>query len=282
MAGTWLPPEDPESVAPPTLPPMGPPLPGERDEARPLPTEPPGPEATPPPSDVAPPGLLVETLSPTDPPPAPPSPGVGDPPTPPSAQFALTVPEVPSRSDLSSPDLVAPVRADPVDPEPGSTPRHAKPAQRQKTSTSQPDLRFGGVYLLANGPDGPTAIPDLQLEFGERGVTLSKDDDTIVWAAPWAEIAQLATPERSKPPDGANGVVLVITPHAARAHRFVVPADRPAALEAALNSLARRQHIAPDRPERSQSVVLVTGVIVVVVAVVVVLLLAADHLIHLR
>lgn len=145
----------------------------------------------------------------------------------------------------------------------------------------QTALRFPDVYLLTSGPQGPTAIPGLQLGLDDAGITLSKYDGAAVWAAGWAEIAEVATPERSRLPDGGNGVVVVVTTRQQRSHRFVVPAARPAALEEALDSLARRHAVAPPPPQRSQPALAVIGAIVVVGAIVLVLLLAAGHVIHL-
>lgn len=142
-------------------------------------------------------------------------------------------------------------------------------------------LRFDGVYLLTSGPDGPTAVPGLHLALEDGGVTLAKGDGSPVWTAGWDQVAEVATPERSTLPDGTSGVVLVVTTRQDRSHRFVVPAGQPAALEAALGSLARSHGVAPPPPEPTQPVALVVGVIAVVAVVVAVLLLAAGHVIHL-
>jgi hypothetical protein len=157
----------------------------------------------------------------------------------------------------------------------------AEVAPAQPAVPVQTLLRFAGVYLLTSGPQGPTAVPGLQLALDEAGVTLAKGDGTAVWSAPWDEIAELAWPERSKLPDGDSGVVVVITTRQQRAHRFVVPAAQPAALEAALDSLARRHQVAPPAVEHAQPAPLVIGAIAVAAVVIAVLLLAAGHIIHL-
>lgn len=141
-------------------------------------------------------------------------------------------------------------------------------------------LRFVDAYLLTSGHGGPMAVPELTLELGEAGVALSRADTTAIWAAGWDEISELAAPERSKLPDGGPGVVLVITGKG-RSHRFVVPADRPARLEAMLDALARRHGVSPERPERSKPPVVVVGVLVVLAGALTVLLLAAGHIIRL-
>jgi len=144
-----------------------------------------------------------------------------------------------------------------------------------------PGLRFGGTYLLTSGPQGPTAVPDLVLELDDSGVALSKADATAVWRADWDGIAGLATPERSRVPDGGHGVVVVITERSGRSHRFVVPARRPARVESALDTLARGHDASPERPERSLPVLVVVAVVVLLAAALALLLLAAGHIIHL-
>ena len=164
-------------------------------------------------------------------------------------------------------------------PDPAPVP--APTPEVQQAVPVQTVLRFAGVYLLTAGPQGPTAVPGLQLALDEAGVTLAKGDGTTVWSAPWGEIAELATPERSKLPDGGTGLVVVVTTRQQRSHRFVVPADQPSALESALDSLARRHQVAPALTPRTQPAALVIGAVVVAAVVVAVLLLAAGHVIHL-
>ncbi len=126
-------------------------------------------------------------------------------------------------------------------------------------------LRFSGVYLLTTGPQGLTAVPGLQLTLDGTGLTVAKNDDEVVWTAPWGEVAELATPEPSKLPDGADGLVVVVTTREKRSHRFV----------------ARRFIVVPRATPRSQSAPVVVGAIVIAAAVVAALLLAAGHVVHL-
>ncbi len=160
------------------------------------------------------------------------------------------------------------------------------PASNEATVEAVPSvadvvLRFSGTYLLTTGPDGPAAVPGLQITFDGAGITVAKDNGTAVWSTTWVETAELATPERSKLPDGRSGVVVVVTTRLERTHRFVVPAEKPAALEAALGSLAHRHGVAPLPTVKTQSLPIVIGAVVVAAAAVAVLLLAAGHVIHL-
>ena len=95
--------------------------------------------------------------------------------------------------------------------------------------------------------------PGLQLARRRRvpGWALAKGDGTAVWSAPWAEIAEVAAPERSKLPGGGLGWWW--SSRQQRSHRFVVPADRPADLEAALDSVARRHAASPGARRPSPS-----------------------------
>ena len=142
-------------------------------------------------------------------------------------------------------------------------------------------LRFSGAYLLTVGPDGPVAVPGLQMTFDRAGVTLAKKDGAAVWSAAWPEIGELSTPERSKLPDGSDGVVVVVTTRLGQSHRFVVPAEDAAALESALNSLAHHHDVAPSAAVKTQSWPLVIGAVLMAGAAVTVLLLAAGHVIRL-
>jgi len=148
-------------------------------------------------------------------------------------------------------------------------------------SSGPTHLELSDVYLLTEGPDGPAAVPGLRLGLDDQKVTLAKGDGTVVWSTPWENVAELATPERSKLPDGEDGVVLVVTPHQERAHRFVVPSESPPSLEATLESVARRHGVAADPPERTLPAYIVAGAVVVVAGTVAILLLAAGHIVHL-
>jgi hypothetical protein len=153
-------------------------------------------------------------------------------------------------------------------------------------------LLFEGCLLLTNGPDGPIAIPELNLGLDEDGISLERDDGTRVWSVAWSEVAEVATPERSTLNDGGDGVVLLITPTDGRSHRFVIPCAQPAKLEATIGSYARAmgvrrvqrsqriaQEVADDSRHRSSPIwIVVAAATVIVVAV---LVLAAAHTINL-
>lgn len=180
------------------------------------------------------------------------------------------------------PDPPAP--AGPLPPQTPATAPETPPGDHQRGAGAPragTALRFDGTFLLTSGPDGPTAVPGLTLQLDDAGVALSKSDGAPVWACGWDEISELAAPERSKLPDGGHGVLVVITATDGRSHRFVVPATRPATVEAAVDSLARRRKVWPERPQRSQPAVVVAAVLVVLAGALAVLLLQAGHVIQL-
>ncbi len=152
--------------------------------------------------------------------------------------------------------------------------------RRARTSGADGSDRFPGVYLLTVGPEGPTAVPGLVLEFDPRGVQLSRSDGTLVWKAWWEEIDEMATPERSRLPDATNAVVVVLTTTSGRSHRFVVPARRPSKTEATIRALAKHHDAVAERPD-PQSPWVIAAVGLVVVGAVTALLLAAGHVIAL-
>lgn len=168
-----------------------------------------------------------------------------------------------------------------------SDPDRAVPADSLVLGRTPPDgppegtWRFDGVYLLTTGPDGPTAVPGLILELGNRGVGLWRADGAPVWIPTWDEITELSAPERSRLPGAGHGVVVLITATDGRAHRFVIPTASPGSLEASLNSLARRRNVSPERPERSQPAFVVIGALIVLAAALALLLLSAGHIVSL-
>lgn len=144
-----------------------------------------------------------------------------------------------------------------------------------------PSTEFSGVYLLTTGPDGPTAVAGLRLSLGDQGATLTKPDFTKVWSANWTEIESLSTPERSTLPDGAPGVVLMVTPRLGRSHRFVIPASEAGALEEIIESTAVSHGLAAHLSDRQPNP-FVVGLLVAVVALIVAgLLLVAGHVMSL-
>ncbi|MHB8220927.1 MAG: hypothetical protein ACYDHU_11510 [Acidimicrobiales bacterium] len=124
-------------------------------------------------------------------------------------------------------------------------------------------------------------MPGLRLEFGAAGLSLTKFDGSPVWAARWDQVDELATPERSRLPDQGDGVVLVVGTNDRCSHRFVLPSDEPAALEAVLETIARNHGAHRTGARRAQPLVIVVSAIVIVAAVAIVLVLAAGHVIHL-
>ncbi len=66
------------------------------------------------------------------------------------------------------------------------------------------------VYLLTEGPEGTTAIPDLTLTFLDTGIALDKADGEHVWSSPWDQLEEMSPVNRSELPDGRPGVVIVV------------------------------------------------------------------------
>jgi len=141
-------------------------------------------------------------------------------------------------------------------------------------------FQFGSVYLLTSGPDGPTAVPGLRIELGPQGLSLARADGARIWNARWDQVSEFATPERSVLPDHGHGVVLFVSTHDGRSHRFVLPSDEPAALESMLEHIARTHGVHPIGARRTEPRVIVTGAIVIVVAVAIILFLSAGHVIN--
>jgi hypothetical protein len=151
----------------------------------------------------------------------------------------------------------------------------------ESRSPVRTSVAFSQVYLLALGENGLTAIPDLRLELDESGVLLQKAQGDPVWQVGWSQVTALSTPERSELPNSARGVVLELTTTEPRTHRFVVPAGKPAAIEAALNSLATSKGVRTkdaDQKVPALTALLVLGATSGVIAL---LLLAAGHVINL-
>jgi hypothetical protein len=138
-----------------------------------------------------------------------------------------------------------------------------------------------GVYLLTEGPDGRVAVPDLALSFLSDGIALDKADGEPVWRAPWSELDEMSTVERSELPDGGDGVVItVVEREGRRRHSFVLPADDPISTESSVWALARAHRLRTNRPRRPVSRFLTASVVVAAAATLTVLLLSAAHVIH--
>ncbi len=113
------------------------------------------------------------------------------------------------------------------------------PAPGRVSGPPASNFTFTDVYLLiSSGPDGSTAVGELQLGIGPAGLWVSKTDGNPVWTTDWGHVKDLAAPERAKLPGGKQGVVLVVVTQDDRAHRFVVPSAHPAAFEDALARFA--------------------------------------------
>ncbi len=58
------------------------------------------------------------------------------------------------------------------------------------------------VYLLTDGSEGTTAVPDLTLTFLDTGIALDKADGEHVWSSPWDQLEEMSPVNRSELPDG--------------------------------------------------------------------------------
>ena len=103
--------------------------------------------------------------------------------------------------------------------------------------TGSEQLHVSGVSLLTTADTGPVTVPDLGLTFNASGVTVSKATGEIVRVMGWNDLKGLATESRPST-SPYNGVVLKVST-AAKAHRFVVPAEDPTAFEDRLAGVAR-------------------------------------------
>jgi hypothetical protein len=213
----------------------------------------------------------------------------GNPPQPPEAH---EMSPTPAEFPMPPADRFEPAASDPPDGSstepsgPSATtesplPAAGVPPEPLSGTDIETQLRLSGVFLLTEGPDGPTAVPGLTLELTRAGLSIAKMDETPVWSASWEDVVELATPERSRLPDGASGVVLTVETSRGRIHRFVLPSREPDRLEAALETLADQMGISPARRPRHHSPVLAILVLLATAAAVTVLLLAAGHVIHL-
>jgi hypothetical protein len=138
-------------------------------------------------------------------------------------------------------------------------------------------ISFSEVYLLALSDEGPTAIPDLGLEFDGAGITLRKADGDLIWQIDWVCVTAIGTAERSQLPDGSRGVVLEVATTEPRTHRFIVPAGKPSSIEAAIYSLAAARGLPELVNPRRVPPFTAVMVLCAAVAVITVLLLAAGH-----
>jgi hypothetical protein len=213
----------------------------------------------------------------------------GNPPQPPEAHEKSPTPTgVPMPpADRLEPAASEPPDGSSIEPSgPGATadsplPGAGVPPVPPSGTDIETQLRLSGVFLLTEGPDGPTAVPGLTLELTRAGLSIAKMDKTPVWSASWEDVEELATPERSRLPDGSSGVVLTVETSRGRVHRFVLPSQDPDGLEAALETLADQMGISPVRRPRHHSPVLAILALLATAAAVTVLLLAAGHVIHL-
>lgn len=150
---------------------------------------------------------------------------------------------------------------------PASPPNSQPPARDQIT--------LPGVYLLTNDANGPVAIPDLALVVDQLGLTVLKPDGQVGAVLPWDQVRAFKAAERSSTPQGQPALVLEAT-DTLKAHRFVVPAQDPDALQLALGTLASRTGPrAATARERRLRPVLVGALVVLVAAAVAILLLAS-------
>lgn len=123
------------------------------------------------------------------------------------------------------------------------------------------------------------SVPELQLELDEeRGVRLCGTDGSSIWSIPWAEVAELSTPERTMVPQRRVAVVMEVTIRQGQSHHLLLPADRPRKVESEIRALALRHGV---RHRRSSPPAAVSvGVVALVGAAVAALLLTAGHVIH--
>jgi len=137
------------------------------------------------------------------------------------------------------------------------------------------------VYLLAEGPDGEMAVPELTLAFRDAGLALAKADGEAVWDRAWTELEQVAPVERSVLPDGRDGVVIAVVERGhERAHRFVLATDDADAMEQAVRQCAGAHGLRTRSARRAVSRLLMTAVVLAALATMAVLLLSAAHVIH--
>jgi hypothetical protein len=137
------------------------------------------------------------------------------------------------------------------------------------------------VYLLTDGPEGTTAIPDLTLTFLDTGIALDKADGEHVWSSPWDQLEEMSPVNRSELPDGRPGVAIVVVERGRRReHRFVLPADEPAETESAIRRHAADHGLRTNKVKPAVSKLLTALIVLAVLATVTALLLGAAHVIH--
>jgi hypothetical protein len=138
-----------------------------------------------------------------------------------------------------------------------------------------------GVYLLTEGPEGPVAVPQLELSFLDDGIAVDKSDGEAVWSAAWPDLVEMSTGERSELPGGGGGVVVVVVERrGGRRHRFVLPSDDPVTMASSVQHRARAHRLRTNRPRRPVSRALTTVVVLAAAATLTALLLSAVHVIH--
>lgn len=91
-------------------------------------------------------------------------------------------------------------------------------------------LLLADVYLLTAESGGRTALPGLSLVLDPVGITVHRPDGTMAAVVAWSDMTGCNASRRMRTPAGQPGAVLEAVT-GARAHRFLVPADDPDALE---------------------------------------------------
>jgi hypothetical protein len=149
------------------------------------------------------------------------------------------------------------------------------PVKDSEEAWSIPD-----VYLLTKGSDGTVAIPHLSLTFRSAGVELAKSDGEVVWRCTWTKMDELSTAERSTLPDGRNGIVVVVVERGVRRHRFVLPTEDPAGIEATVRTRAISHRIRTAGSPAPVSFRLTMAVMASAIITLTALLLSAAHVLH--
>lgn len=157
----------------------------------------------------------------------------------------------------------------------------ARPCRPRHAAGEVHRLDFHGVYLLAEGEAGLVAVPELHLSLDEGGVKAVHPDGSAALEESWDRILELSVPAHATTPAGGSALEMSVRTVSGPSHRLVVPTGEPSVLEGRIASLASRQGVAPDSPDRPPPIVLVCAVVLAVGAVVAVLLLSAGHVIHL-
>jgi hypothetical protein len=159
-----------------------------------------------------------------------------------------------------------------------TTPAPARPEASPGPHGAPDHLRLTDVLLLTEGPEGPTAVPQLALTLDGDGVTVHKMTGGFVWQAPWDQVTELSSPERSTTEDGGAGAVVVVSADSRR-HRFVVPVTDPAALQDKVARIASDHGVSSGRLRLGPHPLVAAAVVLVTGAAVAALLLLAGHVI---